>query len=218
MGAEISDPAWIRERLLLHLPAYLRLHSGLDVQELELGPLERPRGGESNETVLFETAWRADGQPQQRGLVLRLQPGQNRMFRDADVVAEGELLCDLRMVSAVPVPEVLVVEQDCEALGRPFFLMFRVAGHVPAGRPSIHRDPWLVSRSPGDRRQVLVNGMVALAQVHATDWTKLRRFIGGAPGLDKEFEQLELWYAWASKGANYPLIVAGISHLQANRP
>jgi aminoglycoside phosphotransferase (APT) family kinase protein len=60
--------------------------------------------------------------------------------------------------------------------------------------------------------------MAALAQVHATDWTKLRRFIGGAPGLDKEFEQLELWYAWASKGANYPLIEAGISHLQANRP
>src|SRR5713226_5145645 len=123
MAAAISDPTWIRERLLLHLPVYLRSLSGLDVQELELGPLERPRGGESNETILFEATWRAHGQLMRRGLVLRLQPGPNRMFRDADVVAEAELLRDLREVSAVPVPDILVVEQDPEALDRPFFLM-----------------------------------------------------------------------------------------------
>jgi aminoglycoside phosphotransferase (APT) family kinase protein len=153
-----------------------------------------------------------------RGLVLRLQPGQNQMFRDADVVAEGELLRDLRKVSAVPVPDVLVVEPDPEALDRPFFLMSRVAGHVPGGRPSIHRDAWLNSLSPGERRQVLVNGVEALAQVHATNWRRIRRFSGVAPGLAKELEQLQLWYEWASKGSKYALIEAGISHLHAHKP
>src|SRR5207253_368301 len=114
-----------------------------------------------------------------RSFVLRLQPGQHRMFRDADVVAEGGLLQDLRTVSAVPVPEVVVVEPDPEPLGRPFFLMARVDGHVPGGRPSIHRDAWLASLAPHDRRRVMVNGLDALAQVHATSWDTIRRFKDG---------------------------------------
>jgi len=145
MAVEIADPGWMRQRLRRHLPGYLSINARSGVADLSVGPLQRPPGGQSNATVIFEASWTDGIQRRRERLVLRLQPQGQQMFLHADVVAEGVLLRDIRRLSGVPVPEVLALEDDPEVLGRPFFLMSFVAGHVPGGRPSIHRDPWLVS-------------------------------------------------------------------------
>jgi aminoglycoside phosphotransferase (APT) family kinase protein len=216
MAVEIADPGWMRQRLLLHLPAYLGRYARSGVADLGVGPLQRAPGGQSNETVIFEASW-TDGPEQRRErFVLRLQPQGQQMFLNADVFAEGALLRDIRRLSSVPVPEVLALEDDPDVLGRPFVIMCFVPGHVPGGRPSIHRDPWLESLSPAQRRQVLVNGLEVLARVHRAEWRAMRRF--RSRGLDASMGELGEWFGWAARGRSYPLIEAAISRLRASRP
>ena len=216
MAVEISDPGWMRERLRRHLPAYLRGHARSGVASVAVGPLERPSGGQSNETVIFEAAWTDGNDRRRERLVLRLQPQGQQMFLHADVLAEGALLRDISRVSSVPVPEVLALEDDPGVLGRPFVVMSFVAGHVPGGRPSIHRDPWLESLSPAKRRQGLVNGLEVLARVHGAEWRAMRPF--RSAGLDASLSELGEWFGWAARGRSYPLIEAAISRLTASRP
>jgi aminoglycoside phosphotransferase (APT) family kinase protein len=214
MAVELADPGWVRSRLLGCLPHYLRVITGSDVTDVELTAVEVPRGGQSNETVLFEVAWTAGAARGHGSFVLRLQPQANQMFLDPDVLAEGELLRDLARVSAVPVPEVFVLEDDPRVLGRPFFLMSKVPGHIPGGRPSIHRDPWLISLAEGERFEAIAAGLRALALVHATDWHRVRRFRDAAVDPRHDLEQLQHWYAWAARGRAHPTIEAGIDQLE----
>jgi aminoglycoside phosphotransferase (APT) family kinase protein len=216
MAVEIADPGWLRQRLQRHLPGYLSLRARSGVADLSVGPLQRPPGGQSNATVIFEASWTDGSQRRRERLVLRLQPQGQQMFLHADVVAEGVLLRDIRRLSGVPVPEVLAMEDDPEVLGRPFFVMSFVAGHVPGGRPSIHRDPWLESLSPPQRRQALVNGLQVLARVHRAEWRAMRPF--RSVGLDAALGELGEWFDWAAGGRSYPLIEAAISRLAASRP
>jgi aminoglycoside phosphotransferase (APT) family kinase protein len=216
MAVEISDRGWMRHRLLLRLPAYLSSQARSGLADLAVGPLKRPPGGQSNETAIFEASWTDGPERRQERLVLRLQPQGQQMFLNADVLAEGALLRDIRRLSSVPVPEVLAMEDDPDVLGRPFVVMSFVAGHVPGGRPSIHRDPWLEALSPGERRQVLVNGLGVLGSVHGVEWRAMRPF--RSTGLDASLGELAEWFGWAARGRSYPLIEAAISRLTASRP
>jgi aminoglycoside phosphotransferase (APT) family kinase protein len=214
MAVELADSGWVRSRLLGCLPHYLRVITGSDVANVELIALEVPRGGQSNETVLFEAAWTTGAARSNGSFVLRLQPQANQMFLHPDVLAEGELLRDLARVSAVPVPQVFVLEDDPEILGRPFFLMSKVAGHIPGGRPSIHRDPWLISLTEGERFEAIAAGLRALTRVHATDWHTVRRFQDAAFDPSDDLEQLKRWYTWAARGRAHATIEAGIDQLE----
>jgi aminoglycoside phosphotransferase (APT) family kinase protein len=220
MSVEITRPQWIRERLRSHLSRYLRALDTVDVEHIEIGELERPLGGQSNETILFDVRWSDGSMAGKIGLVVRLQPDRNQMFLEADVLKEGRLLEDLRDRTDIPVPDVLVVEEDPEILGRPFFLMSRVDGHVPGGRPSIHRDPWLVSLGRPQRRKVSLNALAALANVHGVDWHGLRNFKSHDPeqGLARELDHLDRWYRWASHGRRFGIIEAGLRCVTDSSP
>jgi aminoglycoside phosphotransferase (APT) family kinase protein len=172
-----------------------------------------PSGGQSNETVLVDVAWMEGTARRTDSLVLRLQPSGNQIFLNPDVIAEGELLRDLRRATGLPVPTVFVLEDDADVLGRPFFLMSKVEGHVPGGRPSIHRDHWLMSLEATERRRVITAGIVALAAVHDTDWRAFRRFQGVSYDSQAEIEQLRHWFDWAAQGRSYPTIETGLSKL-----
>jgi aminoglycoside phosphotransferase (APT) family kinase protein len=217
MGVEIADRAWMRERLLHILPAYLRAMTSAKVADVRIDALERPHGGQSNETVILAASWRTGSKPQTARLVLRLQPRAHQMFLDADVLAEAGLLREIRRVSTVPVPEVLVVEEDDRALGRPFFIMSFVAGHVPGGRPSIHRDPWLAAATPPQRRLAVANAMKLLAMVHAVDWRAMSAFPAGPGGLAEAIHHVQEWYGWAARDRSFPLIEAAIDRLGSSR-
>jgi aminoglycoside phosphotransferase (APT) family kinase protein len=220
VSVEITRPQWIRERLQSHLSHYLSSLEANNADSIEIGHFERPAGGQSNETILFDAKWSVGSVTHEIGLVVRLQPSSNQIFLDADVLKEGWLLQDLSEHSDVPVPNVIAVEEDPEILGRPFFLMTRVKGHVPGGRPSIHRDPWLAALEPMQRRSVLSNGLRALADVHRVDWRQLRNFasFNAEEGLARELDHLDRWYRWVSQDRKFEFIEAGLSAITVSPP
>ncbi|MEO5900277.1 MAG: phosphotransferase, partial [Ilumatobacteraceae bacterium] len=79
-------------------------------------------GGWSNETVFIA----ADGRP----LVLRLIPAESAMFPTYDLASQARCL-ELAAANGLPVPALLGFEADPSTIGRPFFVMERLAGRVP---------------------------------------------------------------------------------------
>jgi aminoglycoside phosphotransferase (APT) family kinase protein len=213
MAVQLADEARVRGRLELCLPRYLTEMTGSDVRDVSVTSLEMPPGGQSNETVLIDVSWEMDSRRVADSFVLRLQPSQNQIFLNADVLAEGELLQDLRRTTTLPVPTVFIIENDPEVLGRPFFLMSKVIGHVPGGRPSIHRDRWLISLEETERRRVIRAGIEALAAVHDTHWRNIRRFEGTRYDSRDETHQLQQWFKWAAQGRPYPTIELGLARI-----
>jgi aminoglycoside phosphotransferase (APT) family kinase protein len=116
------------------------------------------------------------------------------------------------------VPEVIAIEDDPSVLGRPFFLMDRVTGNVPGGRPSIHRDPWLMSLTAAQRRMAMTNGLDALAEVHATPWHALPGMTEKSRTRAEELAELQRWYDWARRDQHFQLIEAAIAALGGARP
>jgi aminoglycoside phosphotransferase (APT) family kinase protein len=216
MAVRLADEARIRSQLELCLPSYLTNMTGSEVRDVKVTSLDLPSGGQSNETVLIDITWMEKELGKSDSLVLRMQPNANQVFLNPDVIAEGELLQDLRRATRLPVPIVFVLEVDAAVLGRPFFLMSKIDGHVPGGRPSIHRDRWLMSLQPSERRRVITAGVIALAEVHETDWRQFGRFEGATYNSHTEFEQLRQWFDWAARGRSYPTIEAGIARLEVD--
>ena len=148
MSVEIARPEQLRAQLELRLPRYLstewaNLALRNDSTYTSATAAARTEGSPMKRSF-FDVEWLDGDRLCRRGLVLRLQPEGHRMFLMAMLVKEGRLLEDFTAETSVPVPEVIAVEADPQILGRPFFLIEHVlAGHVPGGRPSIHRDPWL---------------------------------------------------------------------------
>lgn len=207
MAVEIASPAWLQARLEDVLTRYL---AGVD--DLTLAELERPRGGQSNETVILRARCVSSNGASDRKIVLRLQPAAGQMFVDADVVAEGELVRALGEHGSVPVPAVIAIEPDPDVVGRPFFLMEFVDGHVPGGRPSVHLDPWLRALSPNDRGRVWRNGLELIARLHLVDPGALS--LGRSLPVEPDIDALRRWYAWAAEGARFELIESAIDHLE----
>ncbi|MCW2527497.1 MAG: Acyl-CoA dehydrogenase family er 11 [Pseudonocardiales bacterium] len=213
MGAEITDPDQLHARVEKWLPKLLSL-PGNSVSGLNVSALSKPRTGQSNETVLFEASWLQEGQPHSADLVLRLQPRGNQMFLDADVVREGRLVQHLGERNGLSVPPVFVVVADSDLLGAPFFLMGRIEGHVPAGSPSIHLDPWLTSLSPDQRTALMSQAITALAGVHAVDVDSIRPILdpSGTRGtLAADIERLQEWFDWARRGRTFPILESALA-------
>jgi aminoglycoside phosphotransferase (APT) family kinase protein len=213
MAVRLADEAWVRSRLDLCLPRYLTEITGSDVHDVAVTSLHMPPGGQSNETVLIDVSWKKDSGRVADSFVVRLQPSENQIFLNADVIAEGELLQDLRRTTTLPLPTVFIIENDPEVLGRPFFLMSKVDGHVPGGRPSIHRDSWLVSLDATERRRVINAGIEALVAVHDTNWRQIRRFEGTGYDSRRETDQLQQWFNWAAQGRPYHTIEMGLGKI-----
>src|ERR1700694_4393495 len=133
MAVAVEDPRAVRAALLGWLGARLG-DAGVDV-----GSLAPPAAGQSNETVVFEATWAEAGVRQRAELVLRRQPTRNRLFLEPDVLLEFRVMQALETGSPLPVPHMLWAEDDPDVLGGPFFVMAKVPGTVPAGKPSIHQ-------------------------------------------------------------------------------
>ena len=116
-------------------------------------------GGWSNDTVFVE----ADG----RSLVVRLIPEGRSMFPAYDL---GHQVRAMRLTAAhgLPVPEIVGHEPDPGVLGRPFFVMARVPGRVPADDdPPFTKAGFLKDASPPHQRRFHDAAVDAIAAVHA---------------------------------------------------
>jgi aminoglycoside phosphotransferase (APT) family kinase protein len=198
---ELSGPLteWLRERL--------------DSKEVAVTGLTRPAAGQSNDTVLCEVD--ADGLALH--LVVRRQAVGTTIFREPDVLREARVLQGLAG-SAVPVPAVRWLEPDGSVLGAPFFVMDRVSGRVPLGKPSIHTVGWLPTLTTGERERLWASAMETLVAVHALDWETTHEFLlDGDPSnalVEPHVRALIDFYRWSAAEREFPITDVAVDYLE----
>jgi aminoglycoside phosphotransferase (APT) family kinase protein len=218
MGVGIADPDLLRERFSRWLPGLLADHGG-EVTALSVEPVSTPRTGQSNETVFLEARWTRDGTEERGSYVARMQPRMNQMFIDADVVREGRLVARLGAISPIAVPHVQAIVPEPSALGAAFFLMDKVDGHVPAGSPSLHVDPWVREMTRDQRRTLLTNAQDVLPQIHAVALAAVADILDASPEattVAADIRRLRRWYEWARRGRWFPVLDEALTRLEAD--
>jgi aminoglycoside phosphotransferase (APT) family kinase protein len=97
-----------------------------------------------------------------RRLVLRKKPKGATLSSAHAVDREYRVMAALAN-SGVPVPEMVMFEEDSSILGTPFYLMERLEGYVSA-------DSALPDLNPPTRRTIYSDAARILAQLHQFDW------------------------------------------------
>jgi len=184
-----------------------------DARDVAVSALERISGGASRETYRFRLTWSEGEEARERKLILRRDPPASLI--DTERRVEFEAYRAFRG-SAVPVPEMLWLEEADEALGHPFFIAEEIAGF---------------QASP----QVLLSGAydAVLPRVAERKWTILGEIaradpaaVGlipwmASPALDACWKrELDHWEALIDKDAAEPLPItrAAIRWLRTNPP
>ena len=202
---DVTGPlgAWLAERL--------------GTADVVVSSVERPAAGQSNDTMLCEVT--AGGR--KLHLVVRREAEGTTIFRRPDVLREAEVLRGLAS-SRVPVPAVRWSEPDPSVLGAPFFVMDRVAGRVPLGKPSIHVVGWLPTLSPAELGRLWASAMDVLVAVHEVDWRATHAFLldgdPSAASLGAHVDALAEWYRWSAAGRDFPITDAALGSLQRRAP
>lgn len=157
----------------LELARYLR--SRVDGAE---GPMsvQRIGGGQSNPTYFIDYP--------ARRLVLRKRPN-GPLLPSAHAVDREFRIQQALQKTAVPVPKVLLLEENADVLGAAFYVMERVQGRVFA-------DCSLPGVNPEHRRQMFLSMARTLAHLHALDWAALGLADFGKPG-DYFGRQIRRW-------------------------
>ncbi|MDE2488096.1 MAG: phosphotransferase family protein [Alphaproteobacteria bacterium] len=91
--------------------------------------MERISGGASRETYRFRATWREDGAARERRMILRRDPPASLIETERRVEFAAYRAFH---GSAVPVPEMLWLEEDEAALDHPFFIAEELAGFQAA--------------------------------------------------------------------------------------
>jgi len=128
--------------------------------------LQRVSGGQSNPT------WYLTLGPHR--LVLRKAPGGTALPAAHAVEREFRVMRALAG-SGVPVPRMVLLEEDPDILGARFYIMQRLDGVV-------EHDSRLPGRSPDQRRAIYAGKARILARLHALDWRALGLEDYGRPG------------------------------------
>ncbi len=198
-------------------------------RELRVADLRKPGTGMSSDTLLFELGWRDGNGHHAVGCVLRCAPRGSAPFPSYDLGLQFRVMRGLARHSAVPVPEVLWLEEDPSLLGVPFLVMRAVAGAAPCDFPPYQRadaDDVYAQATPEVRRKMWERTVGALARLHAVDWTKLElgRVEGGNPGDDPRLATLRYWrdylvhFVKRDPGERTPIFDEALAWLEAQRP
>lgn len=212
------------QRDLAELGAILAAWLGeqLETQGVEITNLAYPRGaGQSHETILFDAAW-AGGR---FGAVLRIKPGHFTVFPDDLFDQQFRVMQLMHGNGAVRVAEPLWLEEDTAVLGRPFFIMRKVAGRVPVSVPPYAREGWVKEATPAQRRRMWEAGVRQLAAIQTVpvDAAPFLRGPDHAPaGLVQEWDKYQRFVRWLEAegaGADYIAVLdKGLARLDACRP
>jgi aminoglycoside phosphotransferase (APT) family kinase protein len=172
--------------------------------------------GYSAETVLFTCAYDAGGTRRERRLVLRAETPDPAIYPpqapglDVEIEIQRRVMEGVRSGSTVPLAPILGGDPGPEVIGTPFFVMEFVAGEVPAVDPPYTAEGFFAAASPGQRAQLVADGLAVLARVHALDWRAagLGWLVpsGAEPTMAR---QLDLWEAFADReldGRRHPLL------------
>lgn len=181
-----------------------RLRAWLGTTDVVLG--ERPGGGGwSNETWFVTVA----GRP----AVLRLSPAGRSMFPTYDLGRQVRCL-ELTRAAGLPVPEVLAADPGGDALGRPAFLMERLAGRVPADDdPPFTKAGFLFEASVEAQRAFCRAALDAIVAVHAVAPPPS---LPTGPAPADHLAACDELLAWS--GATHPMLLAASAALAADLP
>ena len=207
-----------RRRLTAWLAKRMPRATDLRLSELT-GP---PSTGFSNETLIFEGAWREDGEERRQGLVARVKATAFQVFPEYDVERQYRVMKILGERTDIPTPRVLDYEPDPDVLGAPFFLMERVEGQVPSDNPPYHATGWVTEIPPEERARMWWSGIDALARIHRLDWRALGLDFLDTPGraatpLERQLDYYESFLDWAAAGKPHPLERAALDWLRSQR-
>lgn len=172
--------------------------------DAELGPadtmrLERIGGGQSNPTFFLDHG--------ARRMVLRKKPA-GEILKGAHAIEREYRVLQALFPTDVPVPEPILIHEDPELIGTPFYLMARVEGRV-------FSDCALPGLEPAERHAIYMAMADTMARMHAVDpeavglgdygrpgnyfarqvsrWT--RQLEGASGSTSAEFERLADWLA-----------------------
>ena len=162
---------------------------------VDVGPLTSPPAGQSGQTQLFDAGGSS--------YVLRRQPDGSQLFLEPDVVREARVI-DALAGSAVPVPRIVGVEPS-------FFVMEKVEGRVPFGKPSIHQVGWLPTLTVAERSRLWASALETLVAVHRLEWRRTHAFLADrGVGLAAYVTRMERWYRWVTAERSFPITDAAL--------
>ncbi|HMI89143.1 MAG TPA: phosphotransferase family protein [Polyangiaceae bacterium] len=196
---------------------WLRRELGGDV---EITGWDAPEGvGHSNETILVE----ARSGKGDLSLVVRVQAEPPAVFPHYDLSLQCECMRRVAAHSDVPVPRVRWFDPQANVFGRPFYVMDRIDGTVPADRLPYTMSGWLFDASPAQQTTLVESSLTVLAAIHRIDWKKaglalLDRPEHGATGLG---QQLAWWISlseWVRQGRPQPTIDGATAWLRSHLP
>lgn len=184
-----------------------------DAGDIAVDRLERISGGASRETYRFRLSWNEAGEARERQLILRRDPPASLIETERRVEFEAYRAF---AGSAVPVPEMLWLEEASEALDHPFFIAEELTGFQAAPQMlfSGAYDPVLPKVA---QRKWTILGEIARADPIALGLDKWMP----APALDECWRrELAHWEAILDRDEAEPLPIAraAIRWLKANPP
>lgn len=188
--------------------------------DLRLANLSYPLGaGLSHETILFDAHWREGGEPRSRGMVVRIKPSGEGVFR-TEFFEEQYRLMEL-MQGATPVATPLWLERDAELLGAPFFVMEKVHGRVAVSFPPYCQQGWLFDSTSAQRRILWEDSVRALAAIQTVPVARasfLAEPETGTNGFAQEIERWARYVDWVDPRGERTLLREGLERLRAIAP
>jgi len=195
------------------LAAYIagRLDGAHDVA---VDSLSRISGGASRQTYRFRLSW-TDGQgaARERRLILRRDPPASLI--DTERRIEFEAYRAFRG-TAVPVPEMLWLEEESDALDYPFFVAEEISG-FQAGPGLLFAEPYVGTLAELGRRKWTILGEIAKADPAAVGLTEVMAPVEPEACWKRELDHWEKILD-DDEAAPLPVTRAAIRWLRANPP
>jgi aminoglycoside phosphotransferase (APT) family kinase protein len=180
--------------------------------------------GFSNETFLVDAAWADDDGDHDVELVVRSQSAANVLFPEADLVTQQfRTMQLLGQHTDVPVARMRWAETNPAVLGRPFFVMDRLHGDVPADAPPYTTEGFVIDMDPDTRRAWHRNALEAMTRVQKVDWRALGfdyldQQHHGSLGSEQRHNYLDHYRRWTTRGEPHPVIDLAWEWLEENWP
>ena len=209
-------------RIVSHLVPWLQMKIP-SAGGIAISDIQKPGMGLSNETYLFDLSWEEGGERKTRGMVLRSAPTDLKVFPDYRLNHQYLVMKALRG-TAVPVPEMLWMEEDRSVLGSAFYLMERLTGTMPKDYPSYHSSGLFFDKTPGERERIWYDSVEVMSRIHRIDWKSKKLDFLGVPGggtdpLDRQLAYWKRYFEWTKDDPDerHPIIEKALQWLGDNR-
>lgn len=175
--------------------------------------LARISGGASRETYRFRLTWQEGGQDHARALILRRDPPASLIDTERRIEFEAYRAF---FGSAVPVPEMLWLEETSGPLDHPFFIAAEIEG-FQASPALLWTEPYLGAHPRLAQRKWTILGEIAKADPEALGLTRVMAEVSPEDCWSRE---LGYWEGVLDEDETEPLpiIRAAIRWLRANPP